>query len=219
MTPSGAVSTLVEFDGFNDGAFPRTALTQALDGNLYGTTSSGGPTGRGTLFRLGFTGPPQITANPVNQTAFTGGATYLSVAVAGAAPLSYQWQRNGTNLFDGAALQGTSSRVLLFRNLTLADAGAYSVLVSNSLGSTNASGTLTILAAPPLLQAVTQAGGSLSLIWNSAPGRTYQLQSKPVLAPIGWTNVGPAVAATGLKLTNSVPLTSSQQFYRVVLLP
>ena len=37
MTPDGSVSTLVLFDGFNDGASPVNALIQGSDGNLYGT--------------------------------------------------------------------------------------------------------------------------------------------------------------------------------------
>src|SRR5205085_10688930 len=49
ISPSGQFSTLVEFDGFNDGAKPLTALAQGSDGNLYGTTSVGGPGGAGTV--------------------------------------------------------------------------------------------------------------------------------------------------------------------------
>jgi uncharacterized repeat protein (TIGR03803 family) len=39
-----------------DGAAPTGRLVQGADGNLYGTTSSGGTNGRGTVFRLGFDG-------------------------------------------------------------------------------------------------------------------------------------------------------------------
>jgi uncharacterized repeat protein (TIGR03803 family) len=220
MTPSGVVSSLVEFDGFNDGAHPLTALTQGSDGNLYGTTSSGGPGTRGTVFRLSFTGPPQLTAQPVSQTAFTGRRTYFSVAVTGAAPLFYRWQKNGTNLIDGGTIKGTSARVLTLSDLTLADAGAYSVLITNASGSTNASASLSIIAAPPVFQTIFQANGALSLVWSTAPGRTYQLQSKPALTSTNWVNVGPAVTAIGDTQTNSASIaSSSQQFYRVILLP
>lgn len=219
MTPTGAASSLVELDGFNDGANPLTALTQASDGNLYGTTSSGGPSGHGTIFRLSFTGPPQLTGQPINQTAFTGGRVYFSVAVSGAAPLFYQWQKNGTNLIDDANLLGASSRVLTFSNLTLADAGSYSVIVTNTSGSTNASASLFIVVAPPVFQTLVQTNSALNLTWSTAPGRTYQLQSKAFLASTNWANVGPPVTASGYNLTNSASIVSSQQFYRVILLP
>jgi hypothetical protein len=77
MTPAGALSTLVDFDGFNDGANPQNALTVGADGNLYGTTSFWRTGGRGTIFRLSFTDAPQITSQPVSRTASTGGTSRL----------------------------------------------------------------------------------------------------------------------------------------------
>ena len=52
LTPAGTLTTLHSFDE-TDGARPMGGLLQATDGNLYGTTSSGGPyPGDGTVFRL-----------------------------------------------------------------------------------------------------------------------------------------------------------------------
>mgnify|MGYP002401987095 CR=1 FL=1 len=44
-------TTLVDFDQTNGGQ-PAAALVQGLDGNLYGTTSSGGANNGGTVFRM-----------------------------------------------------------------------------------------------------------------------------------------------------------------------
>ncbi len=52
LTPGGTHTTLVDFDGFDEGANPETPLVEGADGNLYGTTSTGGPGGKGTVFRL-----------------------------------------------------------------------------------------------------------------------------------------------------------------------
>src|SRR5579862_4725970 len=60
MTPSGAYTLLYTFSatssgypyGNSDGAFPLAGLTQASDGNLYGTARDGGANGLGTIFKI-----------------------------------------------------------------------------------------------------------------------------------------------------------------------
>jgi uncharacterized repeat protein (TIGR03803 family) len=52
MTLDGTFSTIYVFAGDSDGGHPFAALIQADDGNFYGTTSSGGDSGMGTVFRL-----------------------------------------------------------------------------------------------------------------------------------------------------------------------
>lgn len=61
LTPAGVFSVLHTFSssesGSNtDGGSPSTQLMQARDGKLYGTTSSAGPAGSGTLFRISTSG-------------------------------------------------------------------------------------------------------------------------------------------------------------------
>jgi uncharacterized repeat protein (TIGR03803 family) len=51
ITTGGALTTLHRFDE-GDGANPYAALVQATDGNLYGTTESGGAVGAGTVFKI-----------------------------------------------------------------------------------------------------------------------------------------------------------------------
>jgi uncharacterized repeat protein (TIGR03803 family) len=56
ISPSGKFTTLLSFNSI-DGASPAGGLIQATDGNFYGTTEYGGPTGRcasgcGTIFKL-----------------------------------------------------------------------------------------------------------------------------------------------------------------------
>jgi len=59
MTPAGALTTLVSFNGAN-GNSPQAPLIQAGDGNFYGTTAHGGSHGGGTVF--------QVTTNGVLTT-------------------------------------------------------------------------------------------------------------------------------------------------------
>ncbi|HYX20757.1 MAG TPA: choice-of-anchor tandem repeat GloVer-containing protein, partial [Thermoanaerobaculia bacterium] len=56
MNSSGDFVTLHSFSGLPDGALPIGALIQASDGNLYGTTSSGGTHGGGTVFKMDVSG-------------------------------------------------------------------------------------------------------------------------------------------------------------------
>ncbi len=55
MTPGGVRTTLVEFTGNganNKGTYPQAGLVQGSDGNFYGTTSTGGASGYGTVFKV-----------------------------------------------------------------------------------------------------------------------------------------------------------------------
>ena len=126
MAPDGgAFATLLYFDGCNDGAQPQAALTEDRDGNIYGTTTAGGPcrANRGTLFRLGAECSPQITAEPASQAVVVGANVQFSVTVTGARPFSYQWTRNGTNLVDGGNVFGATNRSLNLTAVSVADSG------------------------------------------------------------------------------------------------
>ena len=56
LTPAGEITTLVEFTGYgatNKGSQPNGGLVQGPDGNFYGTTTHGGPSGDyGTVFKM-----------------------------------------------------------------------------------------------------------------------------------------------------------------------
>jgi pimeloyl-ACP methyl ester carboxylesterase len=72
---------------------------------------------------------PSITQQPISSSIYVGGGTALTVTAAGAPPLTYQWQLNGTDI------PGATSPSLLLSSLTQRDGGYYSVVVSNSLGA------------------------------------------------------------------------------------
>jgi hypothetical protein len=94
-----------------------------------------------------FTAPPLITAQPTNQTDLAGQTATFSVAVTGAAPLSYQWSLNLTNL------PGATNSLLTLTNVQPSQSGAYSVQVADRGGATNsASVILTVVLAPGILQ-------------------------------------------------------------------
>ena len=59
ITPAGVLTTVYSFcavSGCADGSLPYGGLVQATDGNLYGTTRSGGASGSGTVFKITLNG-------------------------------------------------------------------------------------------------------------------------------------------------------------------
>jgi hypothetical protein len=70
--------------------------------------------------------PVSITKQPVGGLFTAGAQATLSVTASGTEPITYQWQRNGTNI------PGATSTTFVINNLQSADAGTYTVLVSNS---------------------------------------------------------------------------------------
>jgi hypothetical protein len=108
---------------------------------------------RGWVDEVGFApdaGSPGIIRQPQNQTNFTGRTLSLSVTGGGALPLSYQWRKGGVALMDGGRLTGATGTNLMLATAEFSDAGAYSVVVSNSVGVvTSRVATVTVVAGPP----------------------------------------------------------------------
>jgi len=88
---------------------------------------------------------PSITQQPSNQTVTAGQTATFSVAAAGTAPLTYQWQKGTT------AITGATSASYTTSATTTSDNGShFSVVVSNSAGkATSNAATLTVNPAPP----------------------------------------------------------------------
>ena len=124
---------------------------------------------------------PTITQQPASVSVRANDPVSLSVAATGTAPFTYQWQRNG------AAIIGANGSTYTIAQVQTADAGNYTVVVSNAAGSvTSAAATLTI--APPgtnlalhqpAIGSTTQGGGleatlatdgDLTTRWASAGG-------------------------------------------------
>jgi uncharacterized repeat protein (TIGR03803 family) len=93
---------------------------------------------------------PLLTSQPTNQAVLEGMTATFSVGAATNALLYYQWQFDSgsgpTNLTDGGGISGSATSALTINNVSPANAGAYSVIVSNAAGSlTSDSASLTIM--------------------------------------------------------------------------
>ncbi|HLP01140.1 MAG TPA: immunoglobulin domain-containing protein, partial [Opitutaceae bacterium] len=82
---------------------------------------------------------PSITTQPASVTVLAGQSATFTVTASGTAPLSYQWLR------DGATISGATSASYTINAVAANDAGAYTVVVTNSAGSvTSNSATLAL---------------------------------------------------------------------------
>jgi predicted phage tail protein len=151
-------------------------------------------------------GTPSITAQPTSQTATAGKTATFTVAATGTAPLSYQWQKNGT------PITGATSSNCITAATTSSDNGAlFSVTVSNSAGSvTSNSVTLTVNAPPgPLtVSTSTLSFGNVNVGSSSLLGVTFTNSGTPNINISNVIIAGPGFTASGLPA--GLVLTSGQ---------
>ena len=104
ISPAGDVTTLYSFTGGLDGGQPKAALVQGIDGNFYGTTSTGGlfsSGGVGTVFSI----TPQGTLTTLYR--FSGGSD-------GAQPRGALVQGTDTNFYGTTYAGGTNDLGVVF---------------------------------------------------------------------------------------------------------
>jgi len=99
---------------------------------------------------------PVITTPPASQAAWRDTAAGFSVAAEGGAPMAYQWQKDGVDLANGpgasgSVISGATSEALLISGPVQADAGAYTVVVSNACGDTVSAPALLTIRIPPAI--------------------------------------------------------------------
>jgi len=99
--------------------------------------------------------PPVITSEPPSQTVIAGATAVFAVSASGPGPMSFQWFEGGT------ALPGATNAVLTVPNVSDANGGGYSVVISSSTGSvTSSEATLSVIDPPVITsQPVAQSAG------------------------------------------------------------
>jgi glucose/arabinose dehydrogenase len=109
-------------------------------------------------YRVVDTSPPAVTSQPQDRGVNEGQPASFTVTASGAAPLSYQWQRNGTNV------PGATAATYTLPSAQASDDGAtFRCVVTNPFGTaTSNAATLTVATGqPPVGTINAPAGGAL----------------------------------------------------------
>jgi hypothetical protein len=129
------------FDGTNLDAATNATLTitnvQLANAGTYTVqVSNAGGVTNGTA-NLTVVLPPTITQQPQSLIVPSFGSASFGVVASGTGPLTYQWQKNGTNLVDDGDLTGSATTNLVIGSVSPDDAGNYQVVVTSPYASTN----------------------------------------------------------------------------------
>jgi hypothetical protein len=167
------------------------------EGNYSAVVTNNAGTAASSIAVVRVVVPPSIATQPASQPAVVGSNVQLSVGVNGTAPFRFQWRK------AGALIAGATDSALALNAVQLADAGAYSVTVSNPAGLTNsAAATLTVVPPGPasrlsnLSVRTTLIAGQIVIVGIAVDGGTRDVLVRAV---------GPGLASFGLTTAMADP--------------
>jgi hypothetical protein len=179
--------------GATASSYTRTNVQPADAGNytVVVTNLAGSTTSSNAVLTLIV--PPAIATQPLGRAVAAGSNVTFSVLASGTAPLSYQWR------LGGGPIAGATASSYTRVNVQPADAGNYTVVVTNLAGSVISSNAVLAVNSAPVLAAISgQAihAGSTLVITNHAtdgdvPQQTLTFSLDPGVpagAAIGATN-------------------------------
>jgi hypothetical protein len=151
--------------------------------------------------------PPVFVQHPASVAALAGSSTTLNSLATGSSPLHYQWY------FQNNPLGGQTNRLLVLNPVTLASAGPYQVIASNTFGrATSDVAQVSVNQAPLLQQALTNQVVDV----NSTVSLTASATGSGTLA-YSWQFNGVALPTTGQTLVLSNIQPSQSGYYRVTI--
>ncbi len=160
--------------------------------------NANGCTGNGSSLSVAVNAAPGILSGPSPQTVCAGGSASFTVSTSGAG-LSYQWQKNGSNIGNGGTISGSGTASLTISNAAVGDSGAsFDCVVSGTCSppATSGGATLTVSAGPATFNVTgggsyCAAGGGVTVgLDGSESTADYQLE-------LNGSPTGALVAGTG----------------------
>lgn len=163
----------------------------------------------------------EVITAPTNRTVLVGSNATFTVGATGNQPPTYQWQFFSTNLVNSAHYGGVTTATLSITNVTAADAGVYSCVVTNASGSVVVAATLTVsFGYPPYeFSNVTDLGATVAMSFTTAgltdTAASFTLQSAGIVTG-PYTNY-PFGIFSGLNpnFMVTVPKTNTMMFFRL----
>lgn len=164
---------------------------------------------------------PSIATQPVAAVFPAGSNTQLAVVADGAAPLNYQWSRNGI------PIPGAAQSALSLNTLVRADSGNYTVTVSNPAGSiTSQPALVRVLVPQRILHPARQPNGRFRLIFGdhdgspmtAAAAQYFEVWAVNDLGAGVWARIHSPISTTGnmLYLDDDQSMGEPQRFYRIL---
>jgi sugar lactone lactonase YvrE len=157
------------------------AVTAAMNGDQFRAVVSNGVSPAATSLAATLAVPPPapvgptISTSPASVTVDRGGNVTLTVAAIGSGTLSYQWKK------DGAAINGATGSTLVIPAVQATNAGVYTVVVTNSVGSAVSTpaavgvNTAPVILVQPTAQTVLNGGSAtFSVTATGTSNMTYQ---------------------------------------------
>lgn len=182
------------------------------------TNAAGTVTSAGATLTVTVPVAPSVVTPPANASVTAGATASFTVLADGTAPLTYQWQRNGSDI------AGATAPTYVTPPTVIGDSGAqFRVVVGNRAGSaTSAAATLTVtgpaLAAPVITSEPADASVSAGLTatftvaTTGSPLPTYQWRRNgtPIAGATAASYTTPVLAVDDSGATYSVVATNSQ---------
>lgn len=155
-----------------------------------------------------------VVIPPTNLTVLAGSNAGFTALAVGPGPLRYQWQHQGTNL------AGATAPTLLLSHVLPADAGGYSVVVTNAAGQpTSFPATLEVrLPAPVLCNPWRSPEGIFHCDLLTVPQLQYEVGLSTNLSDWRWLDSFTATNAVSPVVDATAP-DASQRFYRARTVP
>ena len=200
--------------------FPGITVEQAGSYSVTVSNPSGSVTSGTTVLTVNAL--PVITSNPSGRVVPAGTNVTFTAAATGAAPLFYQWRKNGADI-----PLATQASVTL-TNVARTNSGVYSMVVSNALGTaTSANAGLRVLVSQSVERPQKLAGGGFRLRFGDGDGFTLS-DSDKVNFVVQWTtnlftptwidltNGNPSVVNGKVEIDDPDAAGKPRRFYRVI---
>jgi hypothetical protein len=153
--------------------------------------------------------PPAISLQPLPQQAYAGSQAVFTAGATGTSPLHYAWNR------DGAPLSGTDAATLTLGQVSVTNAGNYSMLCFNSAGTVlSDAAPLSVLGQP--LATMNSTSGVMTVQFPAAGPVGFVIESTAQLNPTLWQPWdGRLLTNNGLVSLSSDSHSNGLSFFRV----